>query len=80
MKFLGVDTEILGNSEACLFILNNLKELEKKMKLFLNPKYLAQYYFVIAINHDIINVVFDNSNDNQNDDQNDDQIRRMGPR
>ena len=49
MKFLGIETEILGNSEACLFILNNLNELEKKIKLFLNPKYLTQYYFVIAI-------------------------------
>jgi hypothetical protein len=67
MKFLGIDTEIMGNTEACLFILHCLERLEKKLKIYLNPIYLNKFYFIVTINHDIINVIFDNIeiNDNQ---------------
>ena len=59
MKFLGIDTNIIGNNDAVYYILKNIKELEKNFKLYLSPEYREKFYFVIALNHDILKLNFD---------------------
>ena len=66
MKFLGIETEILGNNETLYYILKCLKDLEKNLKIYLNPEYIEQFYFVIALHHDIINLFIDKDQEEGN--------------
>ena len=49
MKFLGIETKVIGDNSSIKHILNTLYELETHFKIFINPKYLDKYFFVVNI-------------------------------
>ena len=44
MKFLGIDTKIIGNDQSVKFILDTLNDLESNFKLYVNPDYLCKFF------------------------------------
>ena len=51
MKFLGIDTKVIGNDETISMTLNTLKLLEKRYKLYTNPDYLNKFFIVANVFH-----------------------------
>ena len=49
MKFLGIETKIIGDNTSIKHILNILHEMETHFKIFVNPKYLDKFFFVVNI-------------------------------
>ena len=49
MKFLGIDTKIIGDDYSTKQILKTLCELESNFKIYVNPEYLDKYFFVANI-------------------------------
>ena len=49
MKFLGIETKIIGDNTSIKYVLNTLNELETHFKIFINPKYLDKFFFVVNI-------------------------------
>ena len=61
MKFLGIDAEIVGNNETIYYILTHLTKLQRKLNIYLPPKYKEKYYFIIGLTHQCINVKYENA-------------------
>lgn len=60
MKFLGIDTEIVGNNDTIYYVLTKLTNLEKKFNIYIPPEYKDKFYFIIGLNHQCIHVKYEN--------------------
>ena len=49
MKFLGIDTKIIGDDASIKHILETIVDIEKTIKIHINPQYLNKFLFVINI-------------------------------
>jgi hypothetical protein len=49
MKFLGIETKIIGDNYSTKYILKTLHDLETHFKIYINPKYLDKFFFVVNI-------------------------------
>ena len=49
MKFLGIDTKIIGSKITIYKCLKQLKVLESNFKIYVNPEYLEKFCFVVNV-------------------------------
>ena len=53
MKFLDIDTKVVGNKLDIFKCLQQLKELENNFKLYINPEYLQKFCFVVSVGQNV---------------------------
>ena len=49
MKFLGIETKVVGEDSSTYFVLKTLKTLEKDNKMYTNPDYLNKFYIIANV-------------------------------
>jgi hypothetical protein len=49
MKFLGIETKVIGEDSSSYFVLKTLQNLENNTKIYTNPAYLNKFYIIANV-------------------------------